>query len=202
MAPSSIAKTPDGRHLRSARHRDAVVRAVLKEIMATGTMPTVTELAKLAGVSRRTVFRLFDDMETVHLAAIKLQRAEVIQRFPPPMPAGQPLSERVEELIEHRAKVYEHIMPLRKVGERFRDESEAVRRDLEQSHQEFSMHTTFMLNDGLPRAAGEREVVVRALVLATSFSTWRSLRDEQCLSAAEATAVVTCSVARLLGISK
>lgn len=189
----------DGRHQRAVRNRDAVVRAVLKVARETGQIPTMTKLAALAGVSRRTVFRLFDDMEALHMAANAVQRLEVVTRFPPPFPMGQPLSERIELLVDHRASVYEYIRPLRRIAEGLRDESEAVRTDLERSHAELRMHAALLLHDGLPTAGPERETTIHALGLVTSFQAWRSLREDDHLSEDDARAVMLLSVTRLAG---
>lgn len=189
----------DGRHQRATRSRDAVVRAVLKVVRETGQIPTVARLAELAGVSRRTVFRLFDDMEGLHMAANAVQRAEVLARFPPPMPTGQPLEERVELLVAHRASVYEFIRPLRSVAEGLRDESPAVRKDLEDSHEQLRMHGALLLHDGLPTGAKERQTTIHALGLITSFQAWRSLREDDRLSAQDAKAVIRLGVTRLVG---
>ena len=160
MTPTEI----DGRRRRAEKHRDAVVRALLAAVKQTGRVPPVAELADLAGVSRRTVFRLFDDMESLHLAATKVQRAEVLERFPPPFPSGQPLAERIRLLVDHRASVYELIRPLRRLAEGFRDESPTVRKDLAQSHAELRMHATLMLSDALPNSPSEREHAMTMLV--------------------------------------
>lgn len=188
----------DGRRQRAERHRDAVVRAVLKVVKATGRVPPVAELAELAGVSRRTVFRLFEDMESLHIAATKVQRAEVLRRFPPPFPTGQPLEERIRLLVNHRASVYELISPLRRIAEGLRDESPSVEKDLMQTHAELRMHATLMLGDALPAPGREREHAVTMLGLVTGFPAWRSLREDHRLGVEAAKAAMTFAIRKLV----
>lgn len=188
----------DGRRQRAERHRDAVVRAVLQVVRETGRMPPVAEVAERAGVSRRTVFRLFDDMESLHVAATAVQRAEVMRRFPPPFPLGQPLEERIGLLVEHRAAVYEFIRPLRRVAENFRDESPFVRKDFEQSHAELTTHASLMVGDALPPRDPDRERAVHALGLVTGFGAWRCLREDDGLSVDDAKATTRFAVEGLL----
>ncbi|MEM8605512.1 MAG: hypothetical protein AAGF92_00295 [Myxococcota bacterium] len=187
----------DGRRQRAEKHRDAVVRAVLAAVKETGRVPPVAELGDLAGVSRRTVFRLFDDMESLHVAATRVQRAEVIRRFPPPFPTGQPLEERIRLLVDHRASVYELIRPLRRVAEKFREESPTVRKDLAQSHAELRMHAALMLSDALPDPGAEREHAVTMLGLVTGFGAWRTLREDDALSVADAKDAMTFAIVQL-----
>ncbi|MGB5809265.1 MAG: hypothetical protein WBG86_01970 [Polyangiales bacterium] len=189
---------PDGRTQRAVRHKDAVVRALLESVREHGRVPTVADLAQRAGVSRRTVFRLFDDMESLHMAATAIQRAEVIRRWPPPFPTGQPIEERIELLVTHRASVYEHIRPLRRVAETFRAESAFVRSDLEDSHAQLRMHAEMLLGDALPTDPKHRQRAARALGLNTGFPVWRSMREDDALSIDEAKDVMAFSTRQLL----
>ena len=66
------ATTIDGRVLRGERNRDAIVDALL-ELLAEGeTSPSSREIAQRAGVSLRTVFQHFDDIDTLYAAVAQL----------------------------------------------------------------------------------------------------------------------------------
>ena len=156
------------------------------------------KLAELAGVSRRTVFRLFDDMESLRIAAAKAQRAEVVRRFPPPLPTGQPLEERIRLLVDHRASVYELIGPLRRIAEGLRGESPSVGKDLAESHAELRMHATQMLGEALPASGPERQHAMTVIGLVTGFSAWRSLREDDGLSIDAAKDAMTFAIRKLL----
>ncbi|MEM7136933.1 MAG: hypothetical protein AAF500_10165 [Myxococcota bacterium] len=189
----------DGRKQRAERHKNAVLRALLRAVREQGQVPAVADLAQLAGVSSRTVFRLFADMESLHVAAISLQRAEVIDRFPPPFPMGQPLDERVSLLVAHRAAVYEFIRPLRRVAETFKEQSAFVRDDIAQTHRELQMHAVLMVGDALPATPAMRGPAEHALGLATGFPNWRASREEAGLTIDEAKGAVEALVWGLLG---
>ncbi|MEM7434175.1 MAG: TetR/AcrR family transcriptional regulator [Myxococcota bacterium] len=185
------APTPtDGRKQRAERHKEAVLRALLRVVREQGQVPTVADLAERAGVSRRTVFRLFDDMESLHVAATALQRSEVIERFPPPFPLGQSLDKRVALLVSHRAGVYEFIRPLRRVAEALKEQSTFVLNDIAQTHRELQMHAVLMVGDALATEPGARQRAESALGLATGFSSWRASREEAGLSVDDAKGVM------------
>src|SRR4051794_7539538 len=59
----------DGRTARSQRTRDSVVEALLDLLNAGNPRPTAREIAEQAGVSLRSVYVHFDDLEDLFLAA-------------------------------------------------------------------------------------------------------------------------------------
>lgn len=189
----------DGRHERSERSRLAIVKAALALVRETGVAPSGDEIAERAGLSRRTVFRLFHDMESLNAAATEHQQAEVVRRFPPPMDADRPLDQRIAAVVKHRAGVYELIMPMRRVAESMRHESPSVARNLEATRDGFRMHLEFIFGDALTGlASSELEAVLQTLELITSWHGWRALRDDQKCSAKKAARVMETGVRRLL----
>ena len=68
----------DGRRLRAARNHEAVVGAVLAIVRErtpeTMNLPGAAEVAARAGVSERTVFRHFADLDSLFMAAAAKQR--------------------------------------------------------------------------------------------------------------------------------
>lgn len=194
---STASASTDGRHARSRRNREAVARAALQWVRETGREPDPVEIARRAGVSRRTLFRLFDDLEALHVEANRLQRAEVLERFPPPMPQGRPLEQRLSALVAHRAALYDYIMPLRVMADRKRHDSEVVERDLRESRRAFRMHMRIMLGDAVDDCD---EALLHALEVQSSWYTWRALRLEQGCSTEVAAAVVENTMRALLGL--
>ena len=103
----------DGRRARRDRNADAVIDALL-EFLAEGTLyPTMPEVAQRAGVSLRSVFRYFDDVDSLVVHALRRQRSRWsdVVRLPDPAP-GTPLADRIEAMARHRADEYAVIGPL------------------------------------------------------------------------------------------
>ncbi len=175
----------DGRHERAHRSREAVVDAMLALVRETEERPTPEAVADRAGVSRRTVFRLFEDLEALDVACVERQQAEVIRLYPPPMDFRAPLDERIDAVVTHRTSVYEHVMPLRRATERFRRDSPAIERSVRTSRKQLREHLAMLFARELDDCGGGRDELLGSLELVTSWEAWRQLRDEQKCSASK-----------------
>ena len=84
----------DGRRARRHRSRDLAVDALL-DLLGEGVLrPTAQQVAERSGVSLRSIFRIFDDVETLNAAAAARQLSRVRHLFVDVMPTGT-LPERV-----------------------------------------------------------------------------------------------------------
>ena len=112
-------KEADGRRLRAARNYEAVVGAVLDIVRECPPnviyLPSAAEVAARARVSERTVFRHFADLDALFVAAASRIRP-IQQIYLGPRPDAPNLTERIEELVALRAKLYERIAPVRRVA--------------------------------------------------------------------------------------
>lgn len=93
----------DGRRMRTERGRAAVVQALLT-LVNEGSHPTVADIARLSGVSERTVFRYLPDREAMYIAtAVEIfpKIAHCITLHPP----GADLDVRLRELITLRTEI-------------------------------------------------------------------------------------------------
>src|SRR5262249_37334621 len=78
----------EGRRARAERNRDAVVEAILDLIREGIENPSVNEIAERSGVSVRSVFRHFDDLESLRTAAIEVHVRQVGPLFELDVPDG------------------------------------------------------------------------------------------------------------------
>jgi len=99
------AKDIDGRHRRAERSRAAVVDALLSLYDDGVVRPGVADIAARAGVSPRSVFRHFADLEGLAEAAIDRQWARVHVLFDPPPHEGD-RETRVTALVDQRLRLY------------------------------------------------------------------------------------------------
>lgn len=96
----------DGRRATRARNLGAVVDAML-ELFTEGNLdPGAQEVADRSGVSRRSVFRYFDDMETLGRIAIGRMHDRVDHFVTATPTPGATLPERISELAEQRGNVF------------------------------------------------------------------------------------------------
>lgn len=96
----------DRRRLRTERGRDLVVDALLAFYAEGEPQPGAARIAARAGVSERSVFRYFDDLESLVTAAVERQTARVAPVFAPPQPAG-PLPRRIGNFVDQRLRIYD-----------------------------------------------------------------------------------------------
>jgi AcrR family transcriptional regulator len=100
----------DGRMARSHQTRRAIVDA-MRALHAEGDLrPTAPRVAARAGVSLRTVWQHFADMEALLLEAGR-RDLEVLLQIVRPIAADLPLAERIERFADQRTRVHEQMTP-------------------------------------------------------------------------------------------
>ncbi|MGI9646330.1 MAG: TetR/AcrR family transcriptional regulator [Ilumatobacteraceae bacterium] len=98
----------DGRSLRRERNQEAVIVALLELIREGNLDPATTDIADRAGVSHRSVFRYFDDLDDLVRQAIEHEIADAVSLAALPNLGEGPLPRRIESLIDSRMRVYNH----------------------------------------------------------------------------------------------
>ena len=188
----------DGRTARASRTRDAVVDALLSLLSDGELRPTGSRIAERAGVSLRSVFQHFEDLETL-FAAVAARQSDRIDSMRSPVPSSGQLSERVGAVVDERARVYELIAPVRRAAVLQEPFSPTLRRGRDRLERVGASE----LNDvfatelaALPSAS--RRDTTAALWAATSWETWEHLRAHQQLGLAAAKRAVTCMITALL----
>lgn len=188
----------DGRRARAERNRDAVVEAILDLLREGDREPTAEAIAARSGVSVRSVFRHFDDIESLYAAAVDRHSERIAPLFEPPAAEG-PLHVRVATLVARRSRLYEEMTPVRRAGERLRDTSPVIAKQLGFARRVLRRQLEVLFAPELEALApGFRREVLDAIEVASSWRTWDVLRTEQRCSVARARAVVTRMVTALL----
>ena len=111
MSPSSSAAATislDGRRERGARNKEAVVSALLELYSQGEVQPPAARIAEMAGVSERSVFRYFDDMEDLASCAITVQWDRIRDLYETLDSSGD-LTQRINSIIDHRLKLYDKV---------------------------------------------------------------------------------------------
>ena len=167
----------DGRRQRSEVSRERIVQAML-ELVGTGDVcPSAEEVAARAEVGLRTVFRHFENMESLYQEINAAIFAEVHPIMTRPF-AGVNWQSQIAELIDRRVRIYERIMPYKIAGDIHRHQSAFLA-----SQPGKLMHEQRAILSGLLPAEKRNDVLLfESLDLILSFDTWRRLRKEQKLS--------------------
>lgn len=175
----------DGRRQRSERSRKQIIDALFSLIRGGEMAPSAAQVAEIAGVSLRTVFRHFEDMESLNREMAAEIEEEIIPIVLRPLEA-QTWRARLEELVARRIEIYERIMPIRVAASIRRFQSDFLMDD----YNRFLIVERESLKAILPAEIADDHTVFSGLEVTVSFQVWRRLRQDQDLDPSAARDVV------------
>jgi AcrR family transcriptional regulator len=183
----------DGRIQRSQRSREKILRAYW-ELMLGGDMePSAAAIAEHAGVGLRSVFRHFDDLDTLLLELMSLCYDEVTPQFLKPLKSIN-WKDQILELVERNVEIWERIKVPHTAGELGRFKSQILMDDYKRSRNlEISGIRAI-----LPKDINNYDNVLFALDSTLSFSTMRRLREDRKLSIPKVKNVMSLLVKSIL----
>jgi AcrR family transcriptional regulator len=185
----------DGRRLRRDRNRDAVVRALLSLYNDGNLNPSTEEIAARSGVSARSLFRYFDDVDDLCDAAIQQQQDDVRHLLPLDATPDQAFADRVAAVVHQRGELFEAIESVATVS-RLRAPFQLLVADRLTQGRAFLRSQLVILFAAELAAMPEQIAAARlsAADVATSFEAWRLLRDDQRLTSQRAMAAMAESL--------
>jgi TetR/AcrR family transcriptional regulator of autoinduction and epiphytic fitness len=179
VAVASDGTPIDGRTARAQRTRDAIVDACLELVGEDDVRPTGPRVASRAGVSVRSVFQHFDDLESLYAAVSERSSARVAPLIVS-IDVSLPLEERIKLLAHQRAGVLETISPVLRAATVHAPFSAEIRRRLHEGHDNMRAHAVAACKPELSKVpADQREQLEDVLDTALSWSTWNMLRNFQ-----------------------
>jgi AcrR family transcriptional regulator len=176
----------DGRLARSERSRRAVVDAMLDLLDSGDPSPTAARIAERAGVSLRSVFQHFENLETL-LALAAERQFERLQPLLKPIDRSGTRAQRLEVFVARRSRLLEALAPVRRAALREEARSPTIAGRLQHFRTLGRAEVERLFAPELatlPEA--ERRDVAAALGAAASFSMWDELRRHQHLTPARA----------------
>jgi AcrR family transcriptional regulator len=184
----------DGRIVRGRNNRRRIVAAMLELVRAGRISPSAEEVAARAGVGLRTVFRHFDDMDSLYREMAEAMRNELQPIVAAPF-ASRDWKGGLGEMVDRRARLFERAMPFKNAADVHRHRSVFLRKDYE------TMRSAerSALEAALPATLKNDRTFFEALDQALSFSTWQHLRRDQNLTQAQARQTVEYAVRALVG---
>ena len=99
----------DGRRLRRAINREAVVDALLDLYQEGNLRPGTDEIAERAGISPRSLFRYFEDTDDLAGEAISRQLARALPLVQLAVGPDAPFGERVQALVAQRIRLFDTV---------------------------------------------------------------------------------------------
>ncbi|MDG4769876.1 TetR/AcrR family transcriptional regulator [Solwaraspora sp. WMMD792] len=187
----------DGRSARAERTRAAIVEAHLALISEGDLRPTGERIAERAGISLRTLWTNFKDMETLFEASGEevLRQQEAAYR---PISPNLPLAKRVDAYCRQRARLLQLIAPSARAAQMREPLSPQLHRNRLKHIDRVRAEVEQLFAVELDRAGAGREQLVQAVTVASMWSAWSMLRDGLGLGVDQARAVMTRTVGALL----
>jgi AcrR family transcriptional regulator len=163
-------------------------------LVAEGNLePSADQIADIAKVGRRSVFRHFKDMDTlyreIHNSIAATMGSIVLQPF-----TAVDWQGKVLELVDRRALGFEKMKPFLLAGQVHRHRSEF----LKVSHAQFVATLRAILLGVVPKEVAGNSVLVEALDMLLGFESWSRLREDQGLSIAKSKRVLKQAIELLL----
>ena len=187
----------DGRIARGERTRDAIVEAHAGLLREGVLKPTAKVIAERAGVSLRTLWLNFKDLETL-LEATTAYWLDADAALRQPIDPDLPLAERIDAFCQQRAVRLEHLAPAARsavLGEPFSPALAAARRELIDRLRRDLLDT---FRAELAAEGGADGALCLGLMAASGGMTWSFARDDLGRDVADARAIMRDTFTRLL----
>jgi len=192
---STAAEPLDGRRLRREHNREAVVEALVG-LFADGVYaPSSAQIAERAGLSPRSLFRYFDDVDDLNRAAIAAQLATARPLLDIGASAQDRLPLRIEALVRARIRLYDAITPGARAARITAHRHALVAAQVADSRAYLREQIRRLF---APELAGERAALLPAVDALCSFETYELLRVDQQLSRPNVAAALTRALTILL----
>jgi len=189
----------DGRAARAVRTRQAVADALLSLIEEGQLRPTSKSIAQRAGVSERTIFQHFDDLETLFSVAAE-RMGERIVRSLGYIPADGPLEDRLAAYLEELTFLHESMTPIRRASRLHEPFSPVIDCALGKlrSNLRRGIERVFAIElSRWPEPEARREAV-EALALIATWSSWENMRRNSGFSCEQARRVMGLGIRAVL----
>lgn len=179
----------DGRRLRREQNREAVLEALVALMRDGVYQPTSNEIADRAGISPRSLFRYFDDVDDLSRAAIERHMERTGHLFNLDVDANAPRRQKIRAVVEQRARLFDAIAPTARTARAIANRNDVISTQLGR----IRAH----LRNELRRVFG-RDDVLPTLDVVLSFESYELLRYDQGLSRQKTVDALTAAVEALL----
>jgi AcrR family transcriptional regulator len=182
---SSTAKTDtpktevkaDGRRQRSQRSRDKIIKSMWALMLEGDMDPSAAAIAERAGVGLRSVFRHFEDLDTLHREIVRIAESETLPKLMKPLQSAD-WKEQLLEKADQAVDVWSNIIIPHTAGEIRRFKSKVLMDDYTRSRT-LELASVQAI---LPKNIDGYDQALLALDTALSFSTVRRLRKDRGLN--------------------
>ena len=185
----------DGRRLRREQNREAVLDALVELFTEGFYQPSANDIAERAGISPRSLFRYFDDIDDLNRATIERHLAAARPQLDIGIGPDAPTRTKVERVVEARMRLFEMIAPAARAARGYALRHPVVAAHLREnrSYLRDQVHRLFATE-----LEGDRAALLPALDALCSFETSELLRFDQGLSRPKTTSALVRALTALL----
>lgn len=185
----------DGRRLRREQNRSAVLDALVGLFEEGTYQPSTAEIAERAGISPRSLFRYFDDVNDLNRAAVERHIETHRALFEVEIDPDAPTKTKVDEFVAARVRLHEAVAPAARAARLVEHRRDVVASQLLETR-------TFMRAQVLRTFAreldGARALLLPAVDELCSFEAYDFMRVGHGMSRAKASAALTAALTQLL----
>lgn len=185
-------KSKDGRSERTERSKNAIVEALLSLYVDGILVPTAQEVADRSGLGIRTVFRHFNEMESLFTAGDTFLYKNIVETSMPNLTDS--LQVRCEQLVAVRAKNCARIRPYILAAHAQAWKYKVLRKNYRKLCAKFKQR----MFDYIPELQNKPAAIVDSIEMLLSFESWNRLRHIQNLSQKETKAVMLTSLTAMI----
>ncbi len=197
--PDAAAAETDGRRLRRAANREAVVDALLDLYEEGNLRPGTDEIAERAGISPRSLFRYFEDTDDLAGEAVTRQLARALPLVRLDVDATAPFEDRVRALVEQRFRLFDAVGRAAQVTRLRAPFQPRLAETLAESRHFLRGQLRTLFEAELEAMGGARaEWALASADVLTTFESYQLLTTDQRFSVPEARDVVLRALAALL----
>jgi AcrR family transcriptional regulator len=195
-ADADAAADTDGRRLRREQNREGVLDALM-QLFEEGTyQPSANEIAQRAGLSPRSLFRYFDDIDDLNRAAIDRHLAAARPLLDIGVGPDAPTAEKIDRLVDARVSLFEAIGPAARAARVCAPRHRVISEQLRENRAYLRNQVARLF---APELGGERAALVPTLDAVCAFETYDLLRSDQRLSRTKTVAALVRALTSLLG---
>jgi len=189
----------DGREARAERTKKLVADALIDLIEEGDLRPTSKAIAERAGVSERTIFQHFADLETLFDVSARRLGERIVQKRVY-IPDQGPFEARLKAHLDEMIYLAQAMTPVRQASRLHEPFSPVLRKALRTWRDE--------LRNGIDRVYGSelsvfsperRTEAVEALALLATWSSWDNMLRNSCLEPERARSVIEFGFRAVLG---
>lgn len=190
----------DGRRLRREQNREAVVQALLELYREGIHEPSADEIAARAGISARSLFRYFDDIDALVRTAIGRQAQHLAPLFGLDTSNDAPFDDRLDRFVAARIRLLEEMGEVGRHARAVSTRHARIATELGRIRAELRSQIADLFAPELRALpAGERSAALAAADVLASWEGYDLLRHDQALGRAAATRAMARGLRLVLG---